>query len=244
MRRPAATRARQRVEAVNPSPLDALCRLLDDLDRERTSVVELLCRTARPQPWTLYPGEYGIFDRKTSSQLYFHAHDGREEEIGHFHTVRLFPDRTVHLVAISIGNDRRPRALSTLNLWAIGDTAASAGELKRYVTRFSLDERHGEPRVVRFVNLVFRAFEPEILHLQDAKIAALYAYRRAHPGIDPFEDRQHEVLSSVDVSALTRLWRTDNGPREQHDPRQRRGAALAGAQYGRPRSDQDSRRFP
>jgi hypothetical protein len=242
MRRQATTRARQCDEAVNSSPLNALCRLLEELDRERTTIVELLCRTARPQPWTLYPGEYGIFDRKTSSQFYFHAHDGREEETGHFHTVRLFPDRTVHLVAISIGDDGRPRALSTLNLWAIGDTAASVGELKRYVTRFSLDERHGEPRVVRFVNLVFRALEPEILKLQDAKVAALSAYRRAHPGMDPFEDRQLEVLSSVDVSALTR--RTENGTREQHDPRQRRGPALAGAQHRRSRSDQDSRGLP
>lgn len=240
MRRQAETRARQRDEAVRPSPLDALRGLLEELDRERTSAVELLCRTATPQPWTLYPGEYGVFDRKTSSQFYFHAHDGREEEIGHFHTVRLFPDRTVHLVAISMGSDGRPRALSTLNLWAIGDTAASAGELKRYVRRFSLDEAHGERRVVCFVNLVFRAFEPELLKLQDAKAAALSAYRRAHPGMDPFEDRRLEVLSSVDVSALITSWRTDHGTGEQRDPGRRRDASLAGAQYGRPWSHQDS----
>ena len=202
MRRQAEARARQRDEAVKRRPLDALGRLLGELDRERTSVVELLCRTATPEPWRLYPGECGVFDRETSSQFYFHAHDGREEEVGHFHAVRLFPDKTVHLVAISIGEDGGPRALSTLNLWAIGDAAASAGELKRYVTRFSLDERHGEARVVRFVNLVFRAFEPEILRLQDAKIAALSAYRRAQPGMDPFEDRRLEVLSSVDVSVV------------------------------------------
>ena len=203
MRRQAETRACQRDEAVKQSALDALGRLLEELDRDRTSVVELLCRTATPEPWRLYPGGHGVFDRETSSQFYFHTHDGREEEIGHFHTVRLFPDRTVHLVAISIKKDGGPRALSTLNLWAIGDAAASAAELKRYITRFGLDERHGEPRVVRFVNLVFRAFEPEILRLQDAKIAALSAYRRAHPGLDPFEDRRLEVLSSVDVSAVT-----------------------------------------
>lgn len=183
-------------------PIDALLRLLDELDRDGTSVVELVCGVAEPEPWRLYPGEYGVFDRTTSSQFYFHAHDGRHEEIGHFHTVRLFPDRTVHLVAISVGPDGRPRTLSTLNLWAIGDSDASAAELKRYVTRFRVAERHGQPRVVRFVNLVFQAFRSEILRLQDAKLATLSAYRLAHPGADPFEDRGLEVLSRIDVRPM------------------------------------------
>jgi hypothetical protein len=184
------------------TPIDTLLRLLDTLDRERTSVVELVCGTANPEPWKLYPGEYGIFDRTTASQFYFHAHEGRHEELGHFHTVRLFRDRTVHLVAISIGNDGRPRTLSTLNLWAIGDSDASAADLKRYVTQFRIGERHGEPRVVRFVNLVFRAFRSEILQLQEMKLASLDAYRAAHPGSDPFEDRGLEILSRIDVRAM------------------------------------------
>lgn len=182
--------------------LDALGRLLDELDRERTSVVELVCGTGRPEPWTLYPGEYGVFDRATASQFYFHAHEGREEERGHFHTVRLFPDRTVHLVAISIGLDGRPRTLATLNLWAIGDAYASSAELKRYVHRFGIAERHGEPRVVRFVNLVFEAFRSDILRLQEMKISAIRAHRLAHPGADLFEDRDIEVLSRMDVRAM------------------------------------------
>jgi hypothetical protein len=184
------------------TPIDALLRLLDTLDRDRTNVVELVCGTSTPEPWTLYPGEYGIFDRATSSQFYFHAHDGRHEELGHFHTVRLFRDRTVHLVAISIGTDGRPRSLSTLNLWAIGDSDASVVDLKRYVTQFRIAERKGQPQVVRFVNLVFQAFRSEILQLQDMKVASLAAYRAAHPGSDPFEDRGVEVLSRIDVRPM------------------------------------------
>lgn len=184
------------------TPMDALLRLLDALDRDHMTVVELVCGTRTPEPWRLYPGEYGIFDRTTASQFYFHAHDGRHEELGHFHTVRLFPDRTVHLVAISIGTDGRPRCLSTLNLWAIGDSDASAADLKRYVTQFRIAERHGQPQVVRFVNLVFQAFRSEILQLQDMKVASLAAYRAAHPGADPFEDRGLEILSRLDVRPM------------------------------------------
>lgn len=180
----------------------ALRRLLDELDREGTSVVELVCGTPRPEPWTLYPSEYGVFDSTTASQFYFHAHDGRDEERGHFHTVHLFPDRTLHLVAISIGLDGRPRSLSTLNLWAIGDRDAPVAELKRHVIRFRVGERHGEPRVVRFVNLVFQVYRADIVRLQEEKVAALAAYRLAHPGSDPFEDRSLEVLSRLDLPAL------------------------------------------
>jgi hypothetical protein len=186
-------------------PLDELIRLLEAVEREGTSLVELICGTAGPVPWTLYPGEYGVFDDTTSSQFYFHAHEGGAHEAGHFHTVRLFPDHTVHLVAISVGTDGWPQALFTLNLWAIGDAEAGAPELKRHVKRFSIDPRRGPPRVVRFVNLVFRAFEADIERLQEDKVAALAAYRRARPQDNPLEDRGFEILSRVDVNLRDRL---------------------------------------
>ena len=96
--------------------------------------------------------------------------------------------------------DGWPQALFTLNLWASGDAEATAVELKRYVRRFRIDPGREAPRVVHFVNLIFRAFAAEIERLQDAKVAALAAYRRAHPGADPLEDRSLEVLSRVELA--------------------------------------------
>ena len=187
------------------APREELVRLLEDFEREGTSVVGLICGTAEPEPWRLYPGEYGVFDRATSSQFYFHAHAGAAHEAGHFHTVRLFPDHTVHLVGISIAADGWPQALFTLNTWAIGDAEATAAELKRHVRRFHIDPRHGAPRVVRFVNLLFRAFEGDLERLQEEKLAALAAYRRAHPGINPLEDRGLEILSRVGLDLRRQL---------------------------------------
>jgi hypothetical protein len=61
-----------------------------------------LARGGRPaEPWTLYPDELGIFDRQTRCQFYYHSH-GAAHQDGHFHTVRLFDDHTVHLVGISV----------------------------------------------------------------------------------------------------------------------------------------------
>jgi len=176
-----------------------LARLLEDLERAGTTVMELACGGRAPEPWTIYPDEHGIFSRATRCQLYYHVHAGARHEAGHFHTVRLHPDRTAHLVAISMAPDGWPQALFTVNLWAIGDAYETAGSLKRYARQFEIDERHGELRLIRFVNLIFRAFLPEIERLQDEKVAALAAHRLVHPGANPFEDRALEILSRVDI---------------------------------------------
>jgi hypothetical protein len=81
-------------------PALELLDLLDELDGKGTSVIDL-ARAGQPLvPWRLYPGESGIFDRRTRCQVYYHSH-GLDSEAGHFHTVRLSADHTVHLVAIS-----------------------------------------------------------------------------------------------------------------------------------------------
>ncbi len=179
-----------------------LLNLLEELQRQGTTVIDLVTRQQATEPWRLYPGEHGIFDRHTRCQFYYHSH-GSDHEAGHFHTVRLFADRTAHLVAISIGADGWPQALFTLNLWAIGDAHTSAADLRRYVARFQLREHVGPSRLVRFVNLVFEAFGPEIERLQDEKVATLARHRAAHPDRDIFEDRSLEILSrtAIDVRA-------------------------------------------
>jgi hypothetical protein len=172
--------------------------LLEELERNGTSVIDMV-RDGQPLvPWRLYPGDSGIFDRRTRCQFYYHSH-GLDTEAGHFHTVRLFADHTAHLVAISIATDGWPQALLTLNLWAIGDAYETVGKLRRYVRGFHIAERAGPPPLVRFVNLIFQAFGPQIEQLQDEKIETLARYRAAYPDRDIFEDRSIEILSRVDV---------------------------------------------
>jgi len=187
------------------APLADLARLLAELDRKGTSVMAL-ARGGQPQePWTLYPDEYGIFDRERHSQFYYHAHADADHEAGHFHTVRFFRDHTVHLVAISMAPTGWPQALFTLNLWSIGDRHAPAEDLIRYTRQFGIESRKGDARLVRFVNLIFRAFRPEIEALQEAKGQAIERYRAAHGGRDPFEDRSVEILSRMEIDVRGHL---------------------------------------
>jgi len=176
-----------------------LVDLLEALQREGTTVVDL-ARAGQPaEPWRLYPGEEGIVDRHTHDQVYYHSHDDGRGEAGHFHTVRLFHDRTVHVVGISMAHDGWPRALFTVNAWVTGDAYESAEQVKAYARRFQIDEGAGPARLIRFANLVYRAFLPEIERLQDEKLAALTAHRVRHPTRDPFADRSLEILSWVDI---------------------------------------------
>jgi hypothetical protein len=184
-------------------PALELLNLLEDLERRGTSVIDLITEGQPVEPWRLYPGEDGIFDRQTHCQFYYHSH-GSDHEAGHLHTVRLFADHTAHLVAISMSRDAWPQALFTLNLWAIGDQYESAANLRRYAGGFQLRERVGPSPLVRFVNLVFRAFGPEIARLQEEKIATLAAHRAAHPDRDVFEDRSLEILSRADIDVRAR----------------------------------------
>jgi hypothetical protein len=180
--------------------------LLEDLERNGTNVIDMV-RDGQPLvPWRLYPEDSGIFDRRTRCQFYYHSH-GLDTEAGHFHTVRLFTDHTVHVIAISMTTDGWPQALFTLNLWAIGDASETAGNLRRYVRDFHLAEQVGPPPLVRFVNLIFQAFGPQIEQLQEQKIETLSRYRGAHPDHDIFEDRSLEILSriAIDVRAPAAL---------------------------------------
>jgi len=179
--------------------IQELVALLEGLERAGTTVMELARHGRAEEPWTIYPDEYGIFDRKTRSQAYYHTH-GSPDEAGHFHTVRLFDDHTVHLVAVSMAETGWPQALFTVNLWAIGDRYEAPARVKRYVRQFRIGLTPWDPRFVRFVNLVFEAFSPEIQRLQDAKEEAFAAYRAAHPGANPFEDRGLEILSRVPIA--------------------------------------------
>ena len=213
MRRPTAGRARPRGATLSrPGPhRDDLRRLLEELDRDGTTVMDLV-REGRPQvPWTLYPGEYGIFDRGRGSQFYYHAHEGTTHEAGHFHTVRLFTDYTVHLIGISVNQAGWPQALFTLNLWAIGDVWATPEQLKSYARAFRVESPKADPRLLRFINLVFGALELEIEALQDEKARAMEAYRAAHPNLNPFEDRSLEILSRAEIDLRTATGRQVSG---------------------------------
>jgi hypothetical protein len=184
---------------------ERLVDLIERLAGEGRTVMGLIRGGQPAEPWRLYPEDEGVFDRRTRCQFYYHAHADRSDEDGHFHTVRLFHDHTVHLVGISMAQDGWPRALFTVNHWVVADADEPVTQIKAYAARFHIDERRGPAAVVRFVNLMLRVFRSEIERLQDEKIAALTAHHLRYPDADPFQDRALEVLSWTDIDPRRRL---------------------------------------
>jgi hypothetical protein len=196
--------------------LDELVDLLTDLQRTGRSIITLAGTGQSPEPGQLPPTTLGVFDPLSRWHFYYHAHAGvvrrhpavaqnlvsarAAHEAGHFHTLRRFGDHAVHVVGISIDLLGWPQALFTLNLWCIGDVYEPAANIKRYARRFRVDSRAADPQLIRFLDLVFQAFLPEIEWLQDEKVCALAAHHAACPSRNPFEDRSLEITSRVELS--------------------------------------------
>lgn len=184
-----------------PGPaLDELVSLLTDLQRTGRSVVTLARAGQLVEPGPLPPTRLGVFDPLSRWHVYYHAHGGAGDEAGHFHTLRRFADHAVHVVGISINHKGWPQALFTVNVWCVGEDYEPAANIKGYARRFRVDSRAGDPQLIRFMNLVFRAFLPEIEWLQDEKVCALAAHHARYPDRNPFQDRSLEITSRVELS--------------------------------------------
>lgn len=150
-------------------------------------------------PFTHYPYDGGIKDNKTGYQLFFHAH--RKNEYGHFHTFATDENGDlVHLILISMSEDGEPIGLATVNRWVTGDKYVKADVLKDLAKVWYVDPTlYKDSRVIEFVNNLFKSFPDEMNTLFEKrdKWIADYVNNRYQ---EPFEDREFEVLSSMQIN--------------------------------------------
>ncbi len=150
-------------------------------------------------PYVRYPYDGGIVDKENGCRIFFHAH--RPNEYGHFHTfVEDDKGDLIHLVLISMNKEGEPIALATVNTWVTGDKYVKPEILKSYLTNFKMSHNSfKEKRVIEFVETIFEAYKNEIfvLFYQREKWIQEYAMKNLR---EPFEDRDYEVLSSINIS--------------------------------------------
>ncbi len=152
-------------------------------------------------PFVHYPFKPAIKDKKTGCAFYFHAH--RKNEYGHFHTF-IYDDNgaLIHLVLISMNKKGEPTGLATVNRWVTGDKYAPAKVLKEKLDKFFVSpELFKEPRLIKFVNLVMKAYREEIFELFEERDKWINDYARKYYR-EPFEDRRYEVLSYRKIKTL------------------------------------------
>ncbi len=148
-----------------------------------------------------FPKPEGVVDPKTGHSFYFHAH--REGEYGHFHTfVRDQYGLAVHLILISMDEQGRATELSTLNQWITGDRYVAADDLSVLLDQYSIaPSSFAPPELVSFVTGVVKSHRALIVDLFRERDQWVADYRK-RTGTDPFEDKDHPLLSTRSIGPL------------------------------------------
>ncbi len=189
-------------------------------ERGDNVVSELLKGQGRFYAWDHYP-KGDVFDARTRSQFYYHAHPGDQrlpgDEHGHFHTFRRcrslsapagppdFRHRSrsdnapTHLMAVAMDTDGLPFRLLTVNRWVTGEVWHAADEVVALLDRFDVGETGPSWRVNRWLTNMLCLFRPQIVNLIHKRDEIVAAWQREHPACQALEDRRLEVTSYVDV---------------------------------------------
>jgi len=167
-----------------------------------------------------------VYDNETHSQYYYHAHRSEAGEHGHFHTFvrakgmppgvqcadydgeEAWPEgdeALSHLVGISMDRYGYPTDLFTTNRWVTGETWYPCGDVIQMLDAFEMDHAFPSWAVNRWITALLRLFRPTIEVLLRERDAAIEAWRRKHPGVDVFEDRELELTSRTPISVESQI---------------------------------------
>lgn len=170
--------------------------------------------------WDHYPSG-DVFDRDTYAQYYYHAHRGDWVEHGHFHVFLrhggmprdVVPvlnegdedwptgdDAICHLIGVSMDDYGFPTRLFTTNRWVTGESWYVATDAISMLDSFLIDHTWPSWATNRWISAMVKLYRPQIVDLLLARDKAVDEWRSTHPGKDPFEDRDLEVTSSLDIS--------------------------------------------
>ncbi|MPZ32810.1 MAG: hypothetical protein GEV13_17755 [Rhodospirillales bacterium] len=197
------------------------------LQKSETNVVaELLRDCGSFRQWEHLP-EDDVIDYGSDSQYFYHAHTPEDRstdwsyEHGHFHTFLRrtgipedatpvvvpgddLPESTsqtnCHLITVSMNAAGYPARLFTVNRWVTGDTWYAADDVRRFVSRFEIDQVQPSWPVNIWITEMLRLFRPQIAQLLLDRDAAIASWGKAHPGKNPHEARDIEILSWTDIS--------------------------------------------
>lgn len=196
------------------------------LKKSETNVVAEILRGADEfAQWEHYPDD-DVIDDANHSQYFYHAHspEDREDwhdEHGHFHTFLrrtgipegIAPVRVAecaepkseaqancHLIAISMNMAGQPTRMFTVNRWVTCDTWYNADEAIALLPQFQIDQALPSWPVNVWITAMLQMFRPQAEGLLRERDATLSAWAARHPGENPYEAKDLEVLSATEIS--------------------------------------------
>lgn len=181
-------------------------------------VGELLRGQGKFYEWDHYP-KGDIYDPKTHSQFYYHAH--RPDEHGHFHTFMRpqgmpwgctpapLPDyeppeneddALSHLIGISMDEHGIPIGLFTTNRWLTGEVWYGADDVCAMLDRFEIDLAQPSWPVNCWIGSMLRLFRPQIIELLKARDVTMADRAEKQPDVNVYEARNCEIVTHRDIS--------------------------------------------
>jgi len=167
------------------------------------------------EPWTHYPPE-DVYDYETASQYYYHAHEDRPAEHGHFHLFlrapAFAPEATplrrvneegqviVHAVAIAMNRMGHPLELFTTNGWVTAEDTYAADDLLAALPRWGVDHTQPCLAVNQWLTAAVRFYTPQITALIRARDAVLGPLAAKSGWAETLEARDMEVITRIPVS--------------------------------------------
>jgi len=172
-----------------------------------------------------YP-EGDVYDDESYSQYYYHAHREGSGEHGHFHAFlrhggmpagatpvaydgeETWPsgdEALAHLVAISMDPPGWPIGLFATNRWVTAETWYAAADMIEMLPRFAIDHANPSWPTNRWITAMLVLYGPYLEALLRQRDQVIETWRRAHPGVDVYEDRNLEITGYLPISVETQI---------------------------------------
>ena len=176
-----------------------LKELSGQFQQAQTNVVSCVLNDQAIEEWEVYPWEDGIIDNKNKTQYFYHSHP-QSPEHGHFHIFKRHANKLVHLIAVAMDDKGEALELFTVNTWVTGEKVLPVDKIKRFVRDFQVESDQFDNRVSEFIVHIVKLYRPDIERLIDERQQVYAAYRKEHNGSDPYEDRQLEITSTLNIN--------------------------------------------
>ena len=228
--------SRQRLEDMSDAGVEVM-EVHQVLEKTGDNLVgELIKDAGTFYEWNHYP-DGDVYDTKSHSQYYYHAHPAelRVGEHGHFHTflrpkgmpkgVKPAPipalelpddedDALSHLIGISMDSHGIPICLFTTNRWVTGEVWYRAEDICKMLDSFVISHAQPSWPVNRWVGAMIRLFHPQVAALVRGRDSVIEEWVKNHPGKDVFEDRDLEVASAQPISLADQIEKVGQGLRK------------------------------
>ncbi|MEM9684880.1 MAG: hypothetical protein AAF942_16535 [Pseudomonadota bacterium] len=173
--------------------------------------------------WRHYP-KGDVFDTKSHSQFYYHAHPPDERvdgEHGHFHTfvhgagiakrhkpIPLSeatssgkrPKRLCHVIGISMDVYGQAFRLFTTNRWVTGETWFAAEDAVPIAEGFEIAHTKPSWPANRWITAMVATYRPHIAALIGVRDEVVARWSKRHPQQNVYEDKRLNVISQMWIS--------------------------------------------